>query len=329
MEDTIYTVPYSFLSRDGKTHINAKLWTCEAWGEGFSEDGEGPKGAESPKGIIQIVHGMAEHIDRYDELARYFVSQGFAVCAEDHIGHGRSVASPADLGHLPLENGIDILVGDVHTLYCRIHGSFPDVPYILYGHSMGSLISRVYITRYGEELSACVLSGTAHGPIFLSKVGETLAHLIASAKGEEYRSKMLDSMGVGAYGKKIPGARTPLDWLSTVPEVVDAYMADELSGQMFSVGGYATLLGLVNAVTTPQWAQAVPKGLPILFIAGDQDPVGEMGKGVQAAVELLRGAGVRLVDLQLYPGLRHELHNEANHEEIAAFVVHWIEAAIE
>ena len=322
MADSIFTVPIEFTSHDGRTRVNAKLWTSTSFGS------EAAKSIEAPRGVIQIVHGMAEHIERYDHFARYLVEQGFVVCAEDHIGHGRSAAGEGELGHMPLADGLDILVGDVHTLHCMVRARFPEAPYVLYGHSMGSLISRVYITRYGTELSACVLAGTAHGPIFMSRVGEVLAHLIASVKGDRYRSKFLDSVGVGSYGKKIADARTPLDWLSNDPAVVDDYMADPLSGQMFSVGAYGTLLGLVHAVTSPQWAQAVPKDLPILFIAGDQDPVGDMGRGVQAAAKLLQDAGVHNVQVRIYPGLRHELHNEAERLEIFGFVVEWIESVI-
>lgn len=322
MNGEVITVPYSFISHDGKTRIRAKLWTTDYWG---SKEGEE---TQRPQAIIQIVHGMAEHIDRYDHFARYLVSQGFAVCAEDHIGHGRSVETTEDLGHMPIQDGKSILVGDVHTLYCMTHSAFPNVPYLLYGHSMGSLIARVYIATYGEELTACVLAGTAHGPKLASRVGESLAHLIASIKGEHFRSKFLDKLGVGSYGKKIPNARTSLDWLSTVDSVVDEYMADELSGQMFTVGGYATLLSLVNEVTTSQWAQAVPKNLPILFIAGDQDPVGNMGKGVHEAAELLRSAGVVQVSEKIYPGLRHELHNESQRDQVYAYITHWLDGVL-
>lgn len=321
-QNSAYVIPYSYISRDGMSHINAQIWTCKKWGANSEE------AKEQPKGVVQIVHGMAEHIERYDHFARYLVSQGFVVCAEDHIGHGHSVPDVDLLGHMPLNGGKDILVADVHTLYCKVHADFPDVPYIIYGHSMGSLISRVYISRYGEELAACVLAGTAHGPINLSKIGESIAHLIANVRGETYRSKMLDNMGVGAYAKAIPNARTPLDWLSTVEDVVDDYMADELSGQMFTAGGYATLLSLINEVTTPAWAQAVPNGLPILFISGEDDPVGEMGKGVRAAAQLLRENGVVHVDEKLYEGKRHEIHNESNRDEVYKFVTDWIESVI-
>ena len=145
-------------------------------------------------------------------------------------------------------------------------------------------------------------------------------------RGETYRSALIDGMGAGGYGKKIPNARTPLDWLSTDPAVVDAYIADELCGFMFTVGGYATLLDLTAEVVTPECAAKVPKDLPVLLVAGDGDPVGDMGKGVEAAAQLLRDAGVKEVDCKLYEGMRHEIHNEIGHEQVYDDIASWIES---
>ena len=205
---------------------------------------------------------------------------------------------------------------------------YPDVPYIVYGHSMGSFIARAYIARYGDGLAACVLSGTGNVPAALSKGGRALARMLASMKGEKYRSPFIDGMGAGAYGKQIPNARTPLDWLSTDEAVVDAYIADDLCGFMFTVGGYSTLLDLTAEVVTPACAAKVPKDLPIFLVAGDGDPVGEMGKGVQAAAQLLRDAGIERVDVKIYEGMRHEIHNEIGHEQVYDDIASWIEDAI-
>ena len=321
-DSSIITVPLDFASSDGKTQINAKLWTSAEFGTPDAP------GTEQPKAVVQIVHGMAEYIDRYDDLAAYLVGQGCAVCAEDHIGHGKSAAGPHDFGHMPVYGGKDILVNDVHTLYRIVSALYPGVPYVLYGHSMGSFIARVYIARHGNELAACVLSGTGNVAAALSKGGRTLARAIAKVRGDRYRSKFIDSLGAGAYGKQIENARTPLDWLSTDGAVVDAYIADDLCGFMFTVGGYSTLLDLTAEVVTKENAQRVPKGLPVLFIAGDGDPVGEMGKGVRAAAKLLRDAGVTRVDEIIYPGMRHEIHNEIGHEQVYDDVVRWVESVI-
>ena len=322
MTDQTFTVPFEFASHDGVSRINAKLWTNTKFGSSEEE------GSEKPKAVIQLVHGMAEYIDRYDDFARYLVDRGFVVCAEDHIGHGGSAASAEDYGHMPVVGGKDILISDVHTLRTKVAECFPDVPYVIYGHSMGSFIVRAYIARHGEGLSACVLSGTGNVPAALSKTGRTLARAIAKVKGERYRSGLIDGMGAGGYGKQIENARTNLDWLSTDDAVVDKYIADEKCGFMFTVGGYSTLLDLTAEVVTPECAAKVPKSLPVLFVAGDGDPVGDMGKGVKAAAQLLRDAGVEDVVDKIYPGMRHEIHNEIGHEQVYDDVASWVEKAV-
>ena len=319
MSDTVFTVPINFSSHDGKTKVNAKIWTSAKFGA------PDQPGDEAPKAIVQIVHGMAEHIDRYDDLAEYLVGRGFVVCAEDHIGHGKSASGPLEFGHMPAKGGKDILIGDVHTLHCMMSELYPGVPHIMYGHSMGSFIVRCYIARHGSELAACVLSGTGNVPAALSVFGRTLARTLASMRGETYRSALIDGMGAGGYGKKIPNARTPLDWLSTDPAVVDAYIADELCGFMFTVGGYSTLLDLTAEVVTPECAAKVPKELPVLFVAGAGDPVGDMGKGVRAAAQLLREGGVKNVTERIFEGMRHEIHNEVGYEQVYDYVVSWAE----
>ena len=322
MSDQLYAVTFSYRSHDMKSQVNAKVWTCEAFG---SPDAPGPK---APKAIVQLVHGMSEYIDRYDDFAFYLVKRGYLVCAEDHIGHGATAASPAEFGHMPAHGGKDILLRDVHTLRRKVSECYPDIPYVIYGHSMGSFIVRSYIAWHGDGLAACILSGTGSMPAAASKGGRALALTLAAIKGETYRSKLIDNMGAGAYGKRIEGARTNFDWLSTDEAVVDDYIADPLCGFMFTVGGYATLLDLTAEIVTPTSAARVPKDLPILFVAGDGDPVGDLGKGVTAAADLLRTAGVHHVDVKLYEGMRHEIHNEIDRERVFDDIATWIDAAI-
>ena len=322
MTDQLFTVPLEYASKDGKSTVNAKIWTNTKFGSSESE------GSEKLKGIVQIIHGMSEYIDRYDDLAGYLVGRGFVVCAEDHIGHGKTAVDAGEYGHMPVWDGKEILLSDVHTLRQMVSELYPDVPYVIYGHSMGSFISRAYIAREGEGLAACVLSGTGNVPAALSKAGRTMARVLAVERGEKHRSSFIDNMGAGAYGKQIENARTALDWLSTDEAVVDAYIEDDLCGFMFTVGGYSTLLDLTAEVVTPECAAKVPKDLPIFLVAGDGDPVGEMGKGVRAAAQLLRDAGVARVDEKIYEGMRHEIHNEIGHEQVYDDVASWIESAI-
>ena len=268
MDTTVAVAPIGFLSHDGTSTIKGLVWEPER-----------TRGSRrvAPRGVIQIVHGMVEHVGRYDEFARFLVEQGFVVCAADHIGHGKSVASADELGCLPVD---------------------------------------------GKETLIC---GTGQQPLVLSKAGNALARFLAKTKGADYRSKLLDGMGVGAFAKQIENPRTPHDWVCTDPAVVDAYIADELCGAMFSVGGYATLTDLTGEVVSPSCAAKVPKGLPVLFVAGAEDPVGACGKGVRAAANLLRRAGVQDVEVKLYEGMRHEILNEPGRAQVYTEVVGWIE----
>lgn len=310
------TVKLGYISNDGATQIRALMWQ--------------PDNVKvAPRGIIQIVHGMAEHIERYAEFAEYLVGLGYVVCAEDHVGHGKSVASAEQLGHIPLDGGADVLVEDVHALRQLVASRFSSVtPYIMFGHSMGSFITRVYLTRHGQGLCAAVLCGTGQQAPALSWFGNKVSRLIASVKGETYRSGFVDGLGAGGFGKKIADARTPLDWLSTDPEVVDAYIADPECGQMFSVGGYAALTSLTAEAVKPASAALIPHDLPLLFIAGAQDPVGECGKGVRAAVEEYRRAGIESVDCTLYEGMRHEILNEPGRKRVYEETAEWIGAKV-
>lgn len=317
------TTTLTYVSRDNTSTVRALMW----------EPNEVAAGGEAPRGLVQIVHGMSEHVERYADFAAYLCDQGFAVCANDHIGHGKTAADSADLGHMPLEAGEDILIADVQTLrevalarlsaQCDMRVS--GIPYVIFGHSMGSFITRVFLTRHAFGVRAAVLCGTGHQPRALSSAGKILTRQLAKRHGERYVSKLVDSMGAGAYGKAIKDATTDVDWLATDPEVVAEYQRDPLCGQPFTVGAYHTLTSLVSDATDPRLARKVPHALPMLFIAGDQDPVGECGAGVHRAAEMYRKTGVERVSEKLYPGMRHEILNEPIHGNVYRDVLTWLE----
>lgn len=276
------------------------------------------------RGIVQVVHGMAEHVGRYERLACTLARAGFMVVGEDHVGHGKSVSSPDQLGHLPL-NGADVMVGDVKRVGQLYRAAYPDLPFFLFGHSMGSFIARRCCAEFGSDLDGAILCGTGSLPIAVSEAAHALCHMLARTKGAEHRSAKLDSLGAGGYAKKIPDAQDEYDWLSVNRENVRAYREDPLCGAMFSVGGYAALTALTAEVAKDRHARRVPSDLPMLFIAGGMDPVGECGKGVVEACELYREAGVLDCRMRLYPGLRHEILNEDGHEKIESDILSWIE----
>lgn len=317
------TTTITYASRDNASTVRALMW----------EPDEVASGGEAPRGLVQIVHGMSEHVERYEGFASFLCEQGFAVCANDHIGHGKSVSSAEDLGHMPLEVGEDVLVADVQTLRelalerlsqrcdMRVSG----IPYVIFGHSMGSFITRVFLTRHAFGVRAAVLCGTGHQPRPLSAAGKALTSSLAKKHGERYVSELVDGMGAGGYGRAIKGAETNLDWIATDPEVVAEYQRDPLCGQKFTVGAYHVLTSLVSDATDLRLARRVPHALPLLFVSGDQDPVGECGAGVHRAAEMYRKAGVESVTEKLYPGMRHEILNEPVKGEVHRDVLAWLE----
>ena len=300
-----------FRSSDGASAIKATLWEGAA--------------ASRPRAIVQIVHGMSEHIGRYDDFARHLAQRGYVVCGEDHIGHGRSAQGDERLGCLP-PDGKEMLIADVHELRRTVAARYAgQTPYVIFGHSMGSFIVRAYLARHGQGVAAAVVCGTGQQPIALSRAGNLLARALCALKGPDHRSALIDGMGAGAYGKRIPDARTPFDWICTDPAVVDAYIADPWCGAMFSVGGYAALTDLTGEVAAAGCARSAPRGLPLLFVAGDGDPVGDFGAGVRKAAAQYTAAGLADVQVKLYAGMRHEILNEPGHEQVYADVERWME----
>ena len=282
----------------------------------------------APCGIVQLVHGMEEYIGRYDDFARFLCAQGFVVCGSDHIGHGQSVGSTDELSLLPVD-GARMMIADVRSLQVRMQERFgAQLPYILFGHSMGSFVARAFLARFGSSLDGAIICGTGEVPVAASRAGGWLARRMAASEGPDAKSAFINSLADGAYGKKIKDARTSLDWLNTDPAQVDAYIADPLCGVMFSVGGYASLMDLTAEVASAQCAGAVPDGLPVLFIAGEQDPVGDFGTGVKAAADAMRQHSKARVETILYPGMRHEILNEPEHLQVYLDVLAFLQVVL-
>lgn len=311
------TTALSYLSADGASTVRAWLWEPDA-----DELG----GRDRPRALVQIVHGMSEHAGRYLPFIEFLCAHGFAVCANDHVGHGHTASSNAELGHMPLHRGEDVLVRDVHTLRMQATAQVGiATPYVLFGHSMGSFVARVYLTRYAYGVRAAVICGTGQQSRVLTEAGRLYCGLMARICGERHISKVAHALGAGAFGRSIKDARTDADWISTDPAVVDAYLADPLSGQMFTVGAYGTLAQLAMDAQRRKLAERIPHELPILFIAGSDDPVGEYGRGVHRAVEEYRAAGIERVEEIIYPGARHEILNEPIADKVQADILKWLE----
>lgn len=277
------------------------------------------------RGVVQIIHGMSEHMERYEEFATALASKGYVVGGEDHSGHGKSACSDSQLGHLPMDSGDEVLVSDARNFGLLLRGAFPTVPFFVMGHSMGSFIARILAEKYSEGITGVILCGTGNQPVALSKAGHALTKLIARRNGPTHRSDLVDQIVMGTLSKGVKNARTDTDWICCDPEVVDAYIADPLCGQKFSLGGYAALTNLTAACCSKRHAKKVPTELPLLFIGGEQDPVGNCGKGVKSAAQMYKKAGVRDVETILYPGMRHEILNEPGRAKVYLDVLNWIE----
>ena len=278
-------------SNDGKTTIHACIWQ-----------------AEQPKAVLQIVHGMAEYAERYAPLAVYLRAQGITVCLEDHLGHGKSVTDGNNLGYFADRKGYDAVLADIRALTEIMKKKNEGVPYFIMGHSMGSFFCRKYISMYGNELDGAIIMGTGFQPRIVTSSAKLVCRTVALFKGWRHRSKFINDLAFGSYNKRF-GGRTEFDWLSVNPDNVDAYIADPLCGVPFTCNAFFGLFSIVGAACRNKTIKAVPRKLPLLLVAGGDDPVGSYGKGVEKLYKKLIKYG-KTADIMLYNGCRHEIAND-------------------
>jgi len=277
------------------------------------------------RGIVQLVHGMCEYFARYTAFAKYLCGLGFMVCGNDHIGHGASVARNAELGFFSTRDGWKYLVEDVGQLADLMQKRYPDLPYFLLGHAMGSLIARLYIINNGERLAGCILTGTS-GPNPTAVSIARLADSIARSRGMTYRSGFLSNMIFRGYNRKIKNPRSPFDWLSRDEAVVSLYQSDEKCNFIFTATGFRDLFTLLSKANTNHTFRRTPRSLPLLFLSGDKDPVGRYGDGVRRVVNLYRGAGLKNIEVIFYKDARHEVLNELGRLDAFGDISRWLEA---
>ena len=275
-----------------------------------------------PKAVVQLIHGIAEHIGRYDEFAKFLTQHGYVVAADDHMGHGGSVENGLK-GYF--SGGWLSAVEDEKRLHDEISAQYPDLPYYILGHSMGSFLSRSYLIRYPGTVDAAIIMGTGHQSPAIVAGGRAIAKAAGKRHGFQAHSPRVEALAFGAYNKAFAPNRTEVDWLSASDNNVDAYIADPLCGQKASIGLFYEMLGGIRFISTPKNIASMNRNTPILFISGDKDPVGEMGKCVKRAYEAFRRAGVRDVELKLYKGLRHEILNEDCRAVVYSDLWSWIE----
>ena len=301
---------FTFLSTDGKTQLHGMRWE--------------PEGG-SVRAVLQICHGVAEHIARYDAFARYLNGLGIAVVGHDHLGHGLSLPEGGTPVFFGAGNTWNTVVDDIYVLHQRIRLWYPDVPLCIMGHSMGSFLTRTYLIRYPGTVKAAVIMGTGWQPKAVIAGGMAVAKAVGAVVGENGTSDLVTNLAFGAYNKLFAPNRTSCDWLSADEGNVDAYMADPLCGADATVGLFRQmLLGIRFNQKLSNLRQMDPR-IPVLFVAGEKDPVGDCGNGVRRTYQEFRRAGVQDCTLKLYPGLRHEILNEkAQQQQIFEDIGQWL-----
>lgn len=299
---------FTFDSRDGKTKLHAVRWVPEG----------------KVVCILQIVHGMAEYIERYEGMAQFFGERGILVTGDDHLGHGKSVSGNGVYGYFCEQDPATVVVRDVHRLKKMTQEDYPGIPYVILGHSMGSFILRNYLFRYGTGIEGAVICGTGSRSDFQNLACRVIAAVAGVLFGEKHTAKVIDRLAFGSYNKGIENPKTPSDWLCTDERVVEAYERDEMCGFVFKVNGFKTLFQLLSRLNKKENLDKMPKNLPVHFISGDMDPVGDYGKGVRKAYEDFQKAGMERVSMKLYPGGRHEVLNEKNKIQVYEELYPWI-----
>ncbi|GLC87279.1 alpha/beta fold hydrolase [Lysinibacillus piscis] len=275
-------------------------------------------------GHIHILHGMAEHSGRYLHFANALAAAGYAVTMHDHRGHGETAAYNGMLGFFAEHNGFERVVEDVHEVVESLHAPFADVPLILFGHSMGSFITRRYIQRYGEQVAQVILCGTGNvRPLHIT--GSFIAKALAKQFGKETPSEFMNKMSFGGFNKQFAPVKTEFDWLSTEEAEVQKYIDDPYCGFIPSNQFFADLTSGLTMLNRKKEIAKVRKDLPILLISGGDDPVGEQGKGIYAVATQYRKAGIADVTVYLVEKKRHEILNEANREDVYKSVLRWLE----
>lgn len=303
---------FYFNSSTGKNKIHARMCVPDA----------------EPRAIVQIIHGIAEYIGRYDEFMSFLADNGIIAVGTDHLGHGKSIECEEQTGFFAYDNGWDYVVRDEEVLRLAMHENYPELPIIVFGHSMGSFMTRTLLIRYPDAFNAAIISGTGNQGAALVNGGLFMGNLVTGLRGAHHYSKFLNNLAFGSYNKIYENPKTEYDWLSRDETNVQKYIDDPLCGFIPSCSLFRDMMTGVKFITNKKNLTAMNKDMPVYFMSGDMDPVGECGKGVQKAYNNFLDAGMKDVSIKLYPGGRHEMLNEINKDEVYADILAWLNSKI-
>lgn len=302
---------FYFDSRDNESKIHATKWIPDT----------------EPVGILVLVHGMAETLDRYEPFAEYMCEKGFVVAGNEHLGHGLS-ESQGPKGYFCKRDPATVVVRDVHRLKKMIQSEYPGLPVFVFGHSMGSLIARNYITRYGTGIDGVILSGTLMMPKALIGAMGILCGVLRLLQGSKHPSSFMNMIAFGSYNKRIENPRTPFDWLTKDEKIVDEYMVNPNCGFLFTINGFLTLKELLARLHDEKLLSKIPLNLPVFFVYGGEDPCGDYGKAVYGVYEQYKALGITDVSEKCYKEDRHEILNELDRDTVMQDVYDWIKGHI-
>lgn len=277
------------------------------------------------KGHIHILHGMAEHQERYVPFAQYLTEAGYVVSMHDHRGHGQTAKmNQTPNGFFSEKDGFDKVVEDVKTVTDIVRENLTLPPMILFGHSMGSFIARKYTQLYSNELSKVIYCGTG-GVSFQHYAGATLAKFLTKTYGKTVESKIMDRLSFGNFNNGIQNPKTKFDWLSSDSKEVEKYIADEKCGFISTNQFYVDFLQGIITLSKDKEVRQIRNDLPILLVSGANDPVGDYGKGIWKVANQFSKCGLIDVTVHLFEGMRHEILNEVNREQVVQTILKWLE----
>ena len=281
----------------------------------------------NPRAVVQISHGMVEHVGRYTELISRLCDAGIAVFANDHLGHGRTALETGEFGVFGAYGAREFVVRDLHTVTGFAKKEYPDLPLFLLGHSMGSFLCRMYAARWGDELDGLIVLGTG-GPNPMLPLAKIIAGTSSLLLGPRHPGKVINKLTFGSYNSRYEKGAPPDAWITRDREIRDRFKDDPMGHFTFSAGAFRELFAMIGEVSRKSWAKKLPKDLPIFLASGDMDPVGGWGKGVTKVAKMLEDAGLEKMTFRLYPGFRHELHNEIGRDEFYRDLSAWLEGLI-
>lgn len=302
----------SYPSSDGKNTVFATVYA--------------PKNGEV-RGVVQLSHGMIDYVGRYEALADFLTGVGFVFAGNEHLGHGRTAASASDFGFFADKNGYKLVIKDLLSMNELLHNEYPDVPLVLFGHSMGSFLARLYANEYPETISALVIHGTG-GKNPAAPMGKALVSLLSCFFGNRHRSKLINSIAFGSYNKKYDKAEGHNAWLTRDLSRVATRDTDPYTSFFFTLSGYYDLFTMLERCNSKEWFKNYKKSLPTLVMSGLMDPVGDYGRGVMYVYNGLKAQGVENLSLKTYEGARHELFNEYNMNEVFSDLLLFLEEAV-